>query len=237
MQARLLEEAPPKAAPRPLTRDAGNAPTLDLRSPARNGPRFQRGAVVGEQQRIHSALLYGSDEELLEVAIPFLSEGVAAGEPTIVKLGRRTQQLILDALGSSAGVTLLDVESGKALEALCRQRDLYARIAGAGYTHIRALAEPPQDPWRDWVRLEALANRFHADLPVWSVCTYDLRTTDPSIIEDARQTHPHLARPDQVLLPNPRFRDPKEFLAARARLDVDPAEGLPPTLRLIDPTS
>ncbi len=181
-------------------------------------------------------MLYRSDEELLDVAIPFLSEGVTASEPTFVKLGQRTQQLILDALEFSDGVTLLDVDSGKALEALCRQRNLYARVAAAGYTHIRVLGEPPQEPWRDWVRLEALANRFHADLPVWSVCTYDLRTTDPSIIEDARQTHTHLVLPDQVLLPNPRFRDPEAFLAARARLDLDPAEAFPPKLRLIDPT-
>ena len=32
----------------------------------------------------HEAALYGSDKELLAVAVPFLADGLAAGDPTIL---------------------------------------------------------------------------------------------------------------------------------------------------------
>jgi hypothetical protein len=52
------------------------------------------GCSHGEDRRttahrgyFHEALLYDSDEEFLAVALPFLQDGVAAGEPVLVALG------------------------------------------------------------------------------------------------------------------------------------------------------
>src|SRR3954447_13341445 len=57
------------------------------------------------------ALLYDSDEELLAVALPFLQDGVAAGEPVVVALGDRSAALVQAALGDTAGVAV-EVDGG-----------------------------------------------------------------------------------------------------------------------------
>src|SRR3954452_20606383 len=62
------------------------------------------GAPAGQRGYFHEALLYDSDEEFLAVALPFLRDGVAAGEPVVVALGDRSGALVQAALGDTAGV-------------------------------------------------------------------------------------------------------------------------------------
>jgi len=57
---------------------------------------------------LHEAVLYDSDEEFLGVVVPFLQEGVAAGEPCLVALGASTSRLVREAVGDSTGLTFLD---------------------------------------------------------------------------------------------------------------------------------
>ena len=64
------------------------------------------GAPAGHRGYFHEALLYQSDEEFLAVALPFLQDGVAAGEPVVVALGDRSAALVQAALGDTAGVTV-----------------------------------------------------------------------------------------------------------------------------------
>lgn len=60
---------------------------------------------------VHTAALYGSDEDFLSVVVPFLQGGLTAGEPTLLGVAARQQRLIGDALGDVAGgLTLLNGE-------------------------------------------------------------------------------------------------------------------------------
>lgn len=60
-------------------------------TPARHGGFF------------HVAVIYSADEELLAVALPFLRDGAAAGEPTLLAGNERQQRIVGDELGSRAG--------------------------------------------------------------------------------------------------------------------------------------
>jgi hypothetical protein len=56
---------------------------------------------------LHEAVLYDSDEEFLGVVVPFLQEGVAAGEPCLVALGASTTRLVRAAVQDTTGLTFL----------------------------------------------------------------------------------------------------------------------------------
>jgi hypothetical protein len=52
------------------------------------------GAPTDRRGYVHEAVLYESDEEFLDVVVPFLQEGVAAGEPYLVALWASTTGLV-----------------------------------------------------------------------------------------------------------------------------------------------
>src|SRR3954469_2684586 len=64
------------------------------------------GAPAGHHGYFHEALLYNSDEEFLAAALPFVQDGVAAGEPVVVALGERSAELVQAALGDTTGVAV-----------------------------------------------------------------------------------------------------------------------------------
>jgi anti-sigma regulatory factor (Ser/Thr protein kinase) len=196
------------------------------------------GPPRGHTGFFHEALLYRSDEELLAIAVPFLREGVTAGQPTLLGVNDRQQRLILDALRGSAGVTLLDQGPyGDALRAVRHNYDVLSRLARAGWEQIRVLGEVPREPWRDWARYETSINHFYSDFPVWAMCPYDVSDIDPAVRADVESTHTHLAHADGSERPNPRYTDPAALLADWARAGIDVVEASPPALDLIDPTA
>ena len=48
---------------------------------------MRSGAAAGHRGYFHEAAFYSSTEEFLAVVVPFLREGVAAGEPIVVTCG------------------------------------------------------------------------------------------------------------------------------------------------------
>jgi hypothetical protein len=65
------------------------------------------GAPTDRRGYLHEAVLYDSDEEFLGVVVPFLQEGVAAGEPCLVALGASTTRLVRAAVQDTTGLTFL----------------------------------------------------------------------------------------------------------------------------------
>jgi len=55
---------------------------------------MRTNAAAGHRGYVHEALCYGSEEEFLGVVVPFLEEGVQAGEPTVVTLGEANAALV-----------------------------------------------------------------------------------------------------------------------------------------------
>jgi anti-sigma regulatory factor (Ser/Thr protein kinase) len=174
------------------------------------------GASAPDTGLVHSALIYGSDDEFTEVALPFVEGGVAAGEPTLVAVQDRNIKILRAALGGEPdGVTLLPAEEW--YESSARSRDKFGRWARerAGAGRVRMMGESPRSVGneaqiRDWARYESVINVAFAGLPVSFLCPYDARVLTPEILEHAHSTHPEIIGSDGPVA-SETYEDPLEF--------------------------
>jgi len=209
-----------------------------------SGPGPRGAVVTGPSPRRfrHEALLYGSDDELLAGAVPFLREGAAAGEATVLGLGAREQGLVLDALDDTDAVTSLawdDVYASPFVALEANERMVHDLLDG-GASRVRMLGAVPTvgtpAAWDGWARYEAAINHFHESLDVWSMCPYDTRTTPDHVLGDVQRTHTHLRGAAHAPDANPSYAEPADFLAERAGRAADPLEAEPPHVAERDPT-
>ncbi|WP_426571529.1 anti-sigma factor RsbA family regulatory protein [Aquihabitans sp. McL0605] len=188
----------------------------------------------------HSAVLYDTDEELLAVAVPFLTDGARAGQPTILALDEERTALITAALGPTEGIEVVPAAGRPDRPALAIQSFLtrFEQLVAEGATQIRVLGnipvpEPP-GAWQPWARYEAYSNQAFASFPLWGMCVFDTRTSPAHVLDDARRTHTHLATP-HAHAENDRFEDPAAFLEAHMDFEDDPLQAHRPVADLIDP--
>ena len=204
---------------------------------------MRTGVAATTAGYFHETTFYDSDEALLSVVVPFLEEGVAAGEPTVVTFGRRNRQLVESALSDRSGITFVPGEARYVNPAttIRTYREAFAAYVAAGANQIRVVGDVPHPgmgvPWDGWARYEAAVNHAYDDFPVWGLCPYDTRTTPPAVLDEVRRTHPHEARPDGSHRHNPEFADPRGFLVERPPAPPDPAELTTPAIVLHDPDS
>ena len=186
-------------------------------------------ADTSPQRFRHEAAIYRSDDELLDVAVPFLRGGADAGVPTFVGLEPREQELVLREVGDTAGIVPLTgdhyADPFRALETTHR---LLTEHLSGGAPAVRVLGQVPrhgtETEWDRWLRYEAAINHVYRALDVWSICPYDARATAPAVLADVERTHTHLTSATGHGGPNDRFTEPAAFLADRAARDVDPLE-------------
>lgn len=204
---------------------------------------MRTGAAAGHVGYFHEAVCYDSDEHLLGVVVPFLLDGVAAGEPTVVALGERNAALVRAALPFGSPVIYLtggDLYARPA-SAIRSYRRLLADHVTAGAGQIRIIGElTPQAfgaTWDWWARYESAINHAYDEFPLWSMCAYDLRTTPAPVLDDVLRTHPRTALPDGGHRPNRGYLEPATYLVQPRRPVTDPVELTPPRFDLADPTA
>jgi anti-sigma regulatory factor (Ser/Thr protein kinase) len=189
---------------------------------------------------VHQALIYGSDQEFVDVALPFVEEGIGWGEPTLIAVQDRHVENLRDALGGRPdGLTLLPVDDWYETSARTRQkfgRWVDERGNGTGgkmqaeRQRVRLMGEPP---WalghdaqiRDWARHESVINVAFAGQPVTFICPYDARALPSEVIGHARGTHPEIVDPSGIS-ESSTYQEPLDFCR---RLDalVEPQRGVP----------
>ena len=183
----------------------------------------------------HEALIYESDDAFLQRAVPFLRDGVAAGEPTLVGVNPRLRQLLREQLGPQPRMTLLGADHyHDPVEALRQTAALHTSHRRAGAARIRVLGGIPQDPWPDWLRYEASVNGLLGQCSIWGMCPYDARCTSDEILEDVERTHPHLTsgRGRRVA-----FTDPIELINGRNCAAGHHRQATQPDVDLTDPSA
>lgn len=136
--------------------------------------------------------------DFLHNAVPFIRDGLAAGEPVLVI----TSTLRIDALrselgGDAAPVAFADmaqVGSNPARiipawqEFIDRERNDGRRLRGIGEPiwPERSPAELAECQWH-----ESLLNlAIDPSTPMWLLCPYDASALDPGVIEEAHRSHP-----------------------------------------------
>jgi anti-sigma regulatory factor (Ser/Thr protein kinase) len=189
----------------------------------------------------HYVVHYTSDADLLAVAVPFLSAGLAAGEPTVVSLEPERAELVRGALPAASDAVYLTTDEvyARPTAAIRSYREMMAGFVADGATGIRIFGEIPRaaidTSWDWWARYEAAVNHAYDEFPLRSMCAYDTRTTPRAVLDDVARTHPFVATPGGGRQVNPGYVDPPTFLAAPRAMVPDPIQDAEPLVELSDP--
>lgn len=169
-------------------------------------------------EMIHQAGLYGSDEEFLALAVPFVRDGLDCGEPVMVTTTAGNLELLGAALGDDAG-RVDYAESAYYGRRTAARATAFLRYweRNAAKGRVRVLAEPvwPGRSARDvvaWKRMESGLNRILGGTGVWMICPYDTRITDPGILRDALRTHPSVSVGGRGRRESASYTQPEEFI-------------------------
>ncbi len=188
----------------------------------------------------HDAGVFGSDEELLAIVVPFLDEASAAGHPAVVRVDGGQEALLRRHLAEPSAPAYVSDGAGHPMEVLRSVHAAATAQVQAGAAEVRvvgAVPHPGLDPavaWEQWARYEAALNAMFASLPMWGLCLYDASRASAGVLEDVRATHTGLLQPDGRE-PSGDYVDPIRFLAGRKAVDYARLEAAPPLRELTDP--
>ena len=178
--------------------------------------RAENGAQPGGCA--HLALLYASDDELVSVAVPFVAEGLEAGEPVLVVLSPEKCALVREALGADAERVVFEdsfLWYQTPVETLASYRHwVQSRLqGGAGAARIVGEAIWPvgsPSAVREWKRYESVFNVEVEHTPVRALCLYDRRLLPAEILASAEWTHPEVWR-DGAFRASDLYTEPDEY--------------------------
>lgn len=143
----------------------------------------------------HEALLYSGWADFVAGTVPFIREGLEAGEPVLVVESPEKIDLIREALDHDAGQVLFaDMAAVGANPAriIPAWQDFVSRHPGV---RLRGIGEPI---WKGRTEAELIECQRHESLlnvafghgqPWWLLCPYDTDKLDPSVIDEARRSH------------------------------------------------
>jgi hypothetical protein len=185
----------------------------------------------------HQALLYGSPAQLVDAAVPFLAEGLAAGELAVLSCRAEHNDRLAAALGRDDRILALAQEDIylRTAHAVASYRRMVRQQVAAGVPRVRLVGEvrfddTPQS-WAKWTDYEAICNVALGPLPLSSVCAYDVRTLPAPMRRGVEQTHPALLNADGRV-PNDRYMHPETVLRRPPRDTAEPLPGTPPGLHV-----
>jgi anti-sigma regulatory factor (Ser/Thr protein kinase) len=148
----------------------------------------------------HEALLYSGWAEFVAGTVPFIRDGVRAGEPVLVVESLEKIQMLQVALGKEAGaVFFADMANVGANPAriIPAWHEFVSRHGASGQP-LRGIGEPiwkerSPDELIECQRHESLLNTaFGRGQPWWLLCPYDTEKLDGAVIEEARRSHEYV---------------------------------------------
>lgn len=145
----------------------------------------------------HEAFFYGDADEFLAGALPFLRDGLEAGEPALVAVSRDRADALREALdGGPADVRFVDMEEvGRNPARIIPAWQEFVDGHGGRDRPVRGIGEPvwPErdvDEIDECLRHEALLNHAFWNGPAWRLlCPYDSTTLGDDVLEAARDSH------------------------------------------------
>jgi MEDS: MEthanogen/methylotroph, DcmR Sensory domain len=185
----------------------------------------------------HVCAFYHGVAERDDVLLPFLRTGLAAGEKCIYVVDERNPDAVVgdlrDALRDGPTDTRPQLEVFTSDDAGMRtgafdtdnmlalwQEAVSSALDDGGYSFVRGVGEMTwalrEAPGVDELMLfESRINHFAVQFPQVLLCLYDLWRFSGEMIIDAVKTHPKILVKG-VVVENPYYLEPDEFLAARA---------------------
>lgn len=154
-------------------------------------------------QPAHLAFFYHNESDYLGAAIPFVREGLAAGEPVAVAVPGQRLEVLRRGLGSDAAdVELIDLATEGRNPARIIPAVLYAFVDAHAGKAVRIIGEPVW-PGRSGLEYPACAqheariNLAFAGASVSILCPYDASRLGPLALGDAGRTHSCLGSADR----------------------------------------
>jgi anti-sigma regulatory factor (Ser/Thr protein kinase) len=153
-------------------------------------------STAGVEQFTHPALLYRNDDEYLAGTVPYIRDGLAAGEPVAVAVPGPNLQLIRDALGADTEHVLLrDMTVAGRNPGRIIPTVLLAFANAHPGRRVRLIGEPiwagrSATEYPACAQHEALINAAFTGRPATILCPYNTELLDPGWVEDAYRTHP-----------------------------------------------
>jgi DNA-binding GntR family transcriptional regulator/anti-sigma regulatory factor (Ser/Thr protein kinase) len=150
-----------------------------------------------EQGFLHRALIYRDSEDFLAGSMPFVLEGLDAGERVLAVTTRPNRELLTRYLGVRAGEVEFR-ESGEWYSSPAHTQLAYDRyLEHTDRDRVRIVGEPVWDgispaAIQEWTRYESIINVAFALSPVSFLCPYDARALPDAVVSDARRTHPEI---------------------------------------------
>lgn len=156
------------------------------------------GAGLGNRSYRHEALLWHDPDDFLTWTVPFLCDGISAGEAVMVAVTEQRASWLRDALGDAAASVLfvdmakLGRNPGRILPAWRKFLDEHASQGAAA----RGIGEPIWSGRRSEEILECQLNEallniaVEPDTPFWLLCPYDTAELDDAVIEQVHRSHP-----------------------------------------------
>jgi len=146
----------------------------------------------------HPAFFYDDDADYLDTLVPFVVEGVEAGEPVAIAVPTRRLELLREALGGhvervwARDMVVAGGNPGRILATVLghfadRHPGRRVRIVGEPVWPGRDATEYPA-----CARHEALINLAFADRAATILCPYDAAALEPHVLAEARATHPEV---------------------------------------------
>ena len=150
----------------------------------------------------HEALLYEGDDQFIERTVPFIEQGVRAGEAVLVVVNERKIERLRERLGDKASaVSFADMAmvGSNPARIIPAWRD-FVDASSRRKQAMRGIGEPIW-PDRSAPELaechhhEALLNTaFGETARFWLMCPYDATALQPAVIEHLARTHPLINR-------------------------------------------
>ena len=180
----------------------------------------------------HTAVCYGTTQELVEEVAPIIHAWLSQGDRVFVNLSADRLAALGAALGADADrVRWSDTHRwaphpARRLRAL---HELVEREGRGGAVQLRFVGEcafPSSVPElaEEWVRFDAVLNEALAGAPVTMVCTYDVQALPEEVAAGVHRTHPILGLDPVVWSEG--YRRPSELLDLPAALSDPPASAV-----------
>ena len=191
-------------------------------------------------QRFHEVGFYRSDAEFAALIVPFVEDGVAAGQPVILGYDDRKASLLRSWLYDPTAVTFIADNSLYATpaRAIASYWQMFKQLTAAGATQIRIAGDVPHEGnggrFAGWDRYESAANTVWNRFPIWSRCLYDAATAAPRVLDTAARTHPRMVLPSGRYQPSRRYQQAADFQPLPP--DPDPLEDSVPAIVMTDPS-
>lgn len=154
--------------------------------------------AIGSNSFSHEAMLYADETEFVDGTVSFIREGLAAEEPVLVVLRAPKIDLLREELDAQAAdvhfADMAVVGTNPARIIPAWRQFVSDRVSARG--RGRGIGEPiwaERSPAEliECQRHEALLNLAFAGGAPWALlCPYDTEALHPSVIDEARRTHP-----------------------------------------------